>query len=94
MTRAGAEAAVKWRLRPRSSSCSGRAKPLAREGREAAKTADEAKEAAATAAREAAPPTASLRKLDWLKPRADVELALGDTALATSVARFGTRVHC
>ena len=50
-----------------------RAKTLAREAAEAAKTADEAKKAAATAAREAASLTASLRKLEWLKPRADAE---------------------
>src|SRR5499427_8553562 len=59
-----------------------RAEPLAREAAEAAKTADEAKKAAATAAREAALLTASLRKLEWLKPRADAELAFADKALA------------
>ena len=53
-----------------------RAKTLAREAAEAAKKADEAKKAAATAAREAASLTASLRKLELLKPRADAELAL------------------
>ena len=61
-----------------------RAEPLAREAAEAAKTADEAKKAAATAAREAASLTASLRKLEWLKPRADAELAFADRALATA----------
>ena len=61
-----------------------RAKTLAREAAEAAKTADEAKKAAATAAREAASLTASLRKLEWLKPRADAELALADKALAAA----------
>ena len=61
-----------------------RAEPLAREAAEAAKTADEAKKAAATAAREAASLTASLRKLEWLKPRADAELAFADKALATA----------
>ena len=50
-----------------------RAETLAREAAEAAKTADEAKKSAATAAREAASLTASLRKLEWLKPRADAE---------------------
>jgi lipoprotein-anchoring transpeptidase ErfK/SrfK len=50
-----------------------RAEPLVREAAEATKTADEAKKAAATAAREAASLTASLRKLEWLKPRADAE---------------------
>ena len=61
-----------------------RAEPLVREAAEAAKTADEAKKAAATAAREAASLTASLRKLEWLKPRADAELAFADKALATA----------
>ena len=61
-----------------------RAEPLAREAAEAAKTADEAKKAAATAAREAASLTASLRKLEWLKHRADAELAFGDKALAAA----------
>ena len=61
-----------------------RAETLAREAAEAAKTADEAKKAAATAAREAASLTASLRKLEWLKPRADAELALADKALAAA----------
>ncbi|HEX3342006.1 MAG TPA: L,D-transpeptidase family protein, partial [Pseudolabrys sp.] len=61
-----------------------RAEPLAREAAEAAKTADEAKKAAATAAREAASLTASLRKLEWLKPRADAELAFADKALAAA----------
>src|SRR6516162_1554346 len=61
-----------------------RAEPLAREAAEAAKTADEAKKAAATAAREAASLTAPLRKLEWLKPRADAELAFADKALAAA----------
>src|SRR5262249_50976803 len=61
-----------------------RAEPLAREAAEAAKTADEAKKAAATAAREAASLTASLRKLEWLKPRADAELTFADKALAAA----------
>ena len=61
-----------------------RAEPLVREAAEAAKMADEAKKAAATAAREAASLTASLRKLEWLKPRADAELAFADKALATA----------
>ena len=61
-----------------------RAQALAREAAEAAKTADEAKKTAATAAREAASLTASLRKLEWLKPRADAELALADKALAAA----------
>src|SRR6201987_5326290 len=61
-----------------------RAETLAREAAEAAKTADQAKKAAATAAREAASLTASLRKLEWLKPRADAELAFADKALAAA----------
>ena len=62
-----------------------RAETLAREAAEAAKTADEAKKSAATAAREAASLTASLRKLEWLKPRADAELAFADKALAAAI---------
>ena len=61
-----------------------RAETLAREAAEAAKTADEAKKAAATAAREAASLTASLRKLEWLKTRADADLASADKALAAA----------
>ena len=61
-----------------------RAETLAREATEAAKTADEAKKSAATAAREAASLTASLRKLEWLKPRAAAELAFADKALAAA----------
>ena len=61
-----------------------RAETLAREAAEAAKTADEAKKAAATAARETASLTASLRKLEWLKTRADAELAFADKALAAA----------
>jgi len=61
-----------------------RAETLAREAAEAARTADEAKKAAATAAREAASLTASLRKLELLKPRADAELAFADKALAAA----------
>src|SRR5215469_9440240 len=61
-----------------------RAEPLAREAAEAAKTADDAKKAAAIAVREAASLTASLRKLEWLKHRADAELALADKALAAA----------
>src|SRR6516225_2121730 len=61
-----------------------RAETLAREAAEAAKTADEAKKAAATAAGEAASLTASLRKLERLKTRADAELAFVDKALAAA----------
>jgi hypothetical protein len=61
-----------------------RAETLAREAEEAARTADEAKKAAATAARETASLTASLRKLEWLKTRADAELAFADKTLAAA----------
>ena len=61
-----------------------RAESLAHEAAETAKTADEAKKAAATAAREAASLTAPLRKLEWLKHRADAELAFADKALAAA----------
>jgi lipoprotein-anchoring transpeptidase ErfK/SrfK len=61
-----------------------RAETLAREAEEAAKTADEAKKAAATAAREAASLTASLHKLEWLKPRADAELVFAGKILAAA----------
>src|SRR3982075_2059053 len=53
-----------------------RAATLAREAEEAVRTADETKKTAATAARETASLTASLRKLEWLKTRADAEPAL------------------
>src|SRR6478609_8080832 len=62
----------------------GHAETLAREAAEAAKKDDEAKKAAATAAREAASLTASLLKLEWLKPRAAAELAFADKALAAA----------
>jgi uncharacterized protein (TIGR02246 family) len=61
-----------------------RAAALAREATEAARKTDQAKKAAATAAREAASLTASLRKLELLKPRADAELAFADKALAAA----------
>ena len=48
------------------------------------RTADEAKKAAATAARETASQSASLRKLQGLKARADAELAYADKALAAA----------
>jgi hypothetical protein len=67
-----------------------RAEPLARAAAEAAKTADEAKKAAASAAREAASLTASLRKLEQLKTRADVELASADKALAAAKTEQAT----
>jgi hypothetical protein len=62
----------------------GRAEALAREAEDAAKAADEAKKAAATAAREAASLAASLRKLEWVKSRADAELALAEKTLAAA----------
>jgi hypothetical protein len=58
-----------------------RAEPLAREAAEAARADDEAKRAAMIAAREAATLTASLRKLELSKRRADAELASADKAL-------------
>jgi hypothetical protein len=61
-----------------------RAETLAREAAEAFQTADDAKRAAATAARETASLTASLRKLEWLKTRADAELGFADKALAAA----------
>src|SRR3954451_1718758 len=61
-----------------------RAEPLAREAAEAAKAAEETKKAAVTAARETTSLTASLRKLERLKLRADAELAFADKALAAT----------
>ena len=61
-----------------------RAETLAREAAEAAKMADEAKSAAVVAARAAAPVTASLRKLEWFKTRADAELAFAEKVLAAA----------
>jgi lipoprotein-anchoring transpeptidase ErfK/SrfK len=61
-----------------------RAETLAREAEEAAKTADEAKKAAAAAVHETASLAASLRKLEWLKTRADTELAFADKRLGAA----------
>ncbi|MGZ5876646.1 MAG: L,D-transpeptidase family protein, partial [Bradyrhizobium sp.] len=61
-----------------------KAEALPRVAAAAAKTADVAKKAAVTAARETASLTASLRKLEWLKIRADAELAYADKALAAA----------
>ncbi len=61
-----------------------RAETFAREAAQAAKTAEDAKKAAVTAARETTSLTASLRKLEWLKTRADAELAFADKALAAA----------
>ena len=59
-----------------------RAATLAREAEEAVRIADETKKAAATAAREAASLTTSLRNLERLKTRADAEFAFADKKLA------------
>src|SRR5437868_1439337 len=61
-----------------------RAETLAREAAEAAKAAEEAKKAAAPAARETAALAASLRKLEWLKSRADAELRSAERALTAA----------
>jgi hypothetical protein len=61
-----------------------KAEALAREAVEAAKVADEAKIAAAKAPREVALLTASLRKLQGLKTRADAELTAADKVLAAA----------
>jgi lipoprotein-anchoring transpeptidase ErfK/SrfK len=61
-----------------------RAETLARAADEATRMALEAKSAAATAAREAAPLTASLRKLKGLKADADAALAFAEKALAAA----------
>src|SRR6266403_4073430 len=63
---------------------SAKAEALRREAAEAAKTADQAKKAAATPARETASLTLSLRKLQGLKTRADAELDYADKALAAA----------
>src|SRR5471032_501071 len=63
-----------------------RAETLAREAAEAAKAADAAKKVAATAERETASLTASLRNLTSLKTRADAELASADKALAIATS--------
>jgi hypothetical protein len=61
-----------------------KAEALAREAEEAAKTADDIKKAAAKAPREIAALTASLRKLQLLKTRADAELATANKLLAAA----------
>ena len=61
-----------------------KAEALAREAVEAAKVADEAKKAATKAPREVASLTASLRKLQGLKTRADAELAYANKVLAAA----------
>ena len=57
---------------------------LTRDAEEATRAADETKTIAATAGREAASLTASLRKLDVLKTRADAELKFADKRLAAA----------
>ncbi len=61
-----------------------RAERLDRDAAEAAKTADEAKKAVATATREAALLKASLRKLELLKRSGEAELASADKALVAA----------
>src|SRR4051794_5010781 len=58
-----------------------RAEPLARAAADAAREDDEAKRVATIAAREAATFTASLRRLELSRRRADAELASADKAL-------------
>jgi hypothetical protein len=62
-----------------------RIKTLAGEAAEAARAADEAKKAVATATRDAASFATSIRKLQVLKTRADAELALADKKLAAAM---------
>ncbi len=61
-----------------------RAETLARAATEAASAADEAKKAVAASTREAAARTASLRKLEQAKARADADLARAEKALAAA----------
>ncbi len=61
-----------------------KAETLSREAVDAARMADETKQAAATTARESAPIAASLRKLERSKARADAELVSADKAVAAA----------
>jgi hypothetical protein len=61
-----------------------RAEAATREAEAAASAADEAKKAVATTARESAAETASLRKLEMIKSRADGELAYAGKVLAAA----------
>jgi len=61
-----------------------RAETLAREADEAAKAAAAAKTAVATAKREAAAASGAVRKLEYLKSRADAELAYAEKVLAAA----------
>jgi L,D-transpeptidase catalytic domain len=60
----------------------GRAEKLAVEATEAAKAADEAKKAAIEAQRSTVALATSLRKQEWIKTRADAELAFAEKAVA------------
>jgi lipoprotein-anchoring transpeptidase ErfK/SrfK len=60
----------------------GRAEKLAAEATEAAKAADDAKKAAVEAQRSTAALTASIRKAEFLKSRADAEFAFADKVIA------------
>ncbi len=61
-----------------------RAETLIREAADAAKAVQEAKKASTAAARDAAPVTSSLRRLEGLKLQADAELSHTSKALATA----------
>ena len=61
-----------------------RAQTLTREADQAAQIADDAKNAAKAAAREAAALPATLKKLEWQKKAADGEVAYADRALAAA----------
>src|SRR5437868_2203198 len=61
-----------------------RAEKLAREADDATKLAQQTKNAAALAVKEAAPLTAALRKLELAKTRADAALALAEKALTAA----------
>src|ERR1700738_638496 len=61
-----------------------RAETLAREADEASKLAQQTKNAAALAVKEASPLTAALRKLELAKTRADAALAGGEKVLAAA----------
>ncbi len=61
-----------------------RAETLSREAADAAKMADDSKKAAATAVRETASLTASMRKLELLKKRTDAEVTSAEKAVATA----------
>ncbi len=60
------------------------AETLAREAADAAQAADDAKKAATAAARDAAAAPAAVRKLEYLKARADAEFAFAEKVLAAA----------